>query len=185
MNHPFLSILSITKAHARGPPLQATVALLFGTIMHAFAGHSDDGYKGFTFMMRKSYLRILGTVLGGALVVPMIVSVHEIRKKDTNLCEVASGAILASSVALVSLVCRCYKKKFGAKYEYMFVVCELTFVVCGVGGFYKEEPVINALERVLSVVMAVVIALAVARTVTPIYAADAARMDAAEAAKGN
>jgi hypothetical protein len=52
-----------------------------------------------------------------------------------------------------------------------------------VGGFYKEEPVINALERVLSVVMAVVIALAVARTVTPIYAADAARMDAAEAAK--
>jgi hypothetical protein len=55
--------------------------------------------------------------------------------------------------------------------------------VCGVGGFYKEEPVINALERVLSVVMAVVIALAVARTVTPIYAADAARMDAAEAAK--
>lgn len=199
MNHPFLSILSITKAHARGPPLQATVALLFGTTMHALAGHSDDGYKGFTLwvnisllflidsnigsMMRKSYLRILGTVLGGALVVPMIVSVHEIRKKDTNLCEVASGAILASSVALVSLVCRCYKKKFGAKYEYMFVVCELTFVVCGVGGFYKEEPVINALERVLSVVMAVVIALAVARTVTPIYAADAARMDAAEAAK--
>ena len=42
---------------------------------------------------------------------------------------------------------------------------------------------INALERLLSVVMAVVIALAVARTVTPIYAADAARMDMAEAAK--
>ena len=167
--------------------------------MHALAGHSDDGYKGFTLwvnisllflidsnvgsVMRKSYLRILGTVLGGALVVPMIVSVHEIRKKDDYLCEVASGAILASSVALVSFLCRCYKKKFGAKYEYMFVVCELTFVVCGVGGFYKEEPVISALERVLSVVMAVVIALAVARTVAPIYAADAARMDAAEAAK--
>ena len=65
------------------------------------------------------------------LVVPMIVSVHEIRKRDAYLCEVASGAILASSVALVSFLCRCYKKKFGAKYEYMFVVCELTFVAAG------------------------------------------------------
>ena len=35
---------------------------------------------------------------------------------------------------------------------------------------------INALERLLSVVMAVFIALAVVRTVTLIYAVDAARM---------
>ena len=67
MNHPFLSILSITKAHARGPPLQATVALLFGTIMHAFAGHSDDGYKGFTLWVNISLLFLIDSNIGSMI----------------------------------------------------------------------------------------------------------------------
>ena len=198
------SSLLVTRTHARGPPLQSLVALLIGASLHAVAGSSEDGYNGFTLWLcisllfliddnvgsvtRKSSLRVLGTCVGGALALPLMVAVKQIRGEEKEGecgvgCEFAAGALLATSVALVSFLCRCYKNKFKAKYQYGFVVCELTFVVCGVGGFYKEEPLMNTLERVLSVAVAVVIALCAAKTVTPIYASDAVRNDLAEATK--